>query len=362
MHSGKLYIHASNVHQGGGRSLLSSIIESLPNSGLTVLIVDRRMPLPKDITENIQIIKVSPTIWQRVRAESWLARNCSSADTVLCFGNLPPLFKLRGHAVVFVQNRYLVDDIKLSGFSLKVRLRLTMERLWLSTRMSNANEFIVQTLSMKRLLEIKTQGKVPVQALPFVEEPIGYARSVEQPKVKNENGCDFVYVASGEPHKNHRRLIEAWCLLAEEGLFPSLCLTVDEARFPSLCGWLVEMRKRHGINVVNMGYLSHCDVLALYKKAGALIYPSNFESFGLPLIEARQASLPVLASEMDYVRDLLDPEQTFNPESAISIVGAVKRFMGRQEPTLPLLNAKGFVEHILNGGLSAIKIPTIEGL
>lgn len=348
MHSGKFYIHASNVHQGGGRSLLSSIIESLPNSGLTVLIVDRRMPLPKDIAEDIQIIKVSPTIWQRVRAENWLAHNCSSADTVLCFGNLPPLFKLRGHAVVFVQNRYLIDDVELSGFPIWVRLRLVIERLWLSGKMANAAEFVVQTPTMKRLLEGKTAGLIPVRVLPFTAEPSGYARSALHPRSRKDSEHDFVYVASGEPHKNHRRLLEAWCLLAEDGLYPSLCVTLNEMRFASLCEEIKTLKERRGIKISNVGELPHQDVLVLYQKAGAAIYPSTIESFGLPLIEARQAGLQVLAPEMDYVRDVLDPEQTFDPDSSLSIARAVKRFLGMNEPLLPLLDATQFLASVLH--------------
>ena len=107
------------------------------------------------------------------------------------------------------------------------------------------------------------------------------------------------------------------------------------------------MCQRHSLKVANAGELSHQDVLLLYMKANAAIYPSTFESFGLPLIEARQAGLPVLASEMDYVRDVLDPEQSFDPESAISIARAVKRFMGKDEQTLPLLNAAQFLDSVL---------------
>jgi glycosyltransferase involved in cell wall biosynthesis len=88
----------------------------------------------------------------------------------------------------------------------------------------------------------------------------------------------------------------------------------------------------------------------MYNQVGALIYPSTFESFGLPLIEARQAGLPVLASELDYVRDILDPEQVFDPESAISIARAVKRFIAIDEPPLSLQDAAGFIKHILERG------------
>lgn len=327
--------------------MLEALLKAFDGKAGVILLSDDRMPIPADMARNVKIKRVKPSIVQRLNAEKWLANSVTPEDMVLCFGNLPPLFKLHGYTVVFVQNRYLIDDVKLYAFSLGVRLRLAVERLWLSCKLSNVDEFVVQTPSMKRLLEIKTSGRVPVRVLPFVADPNGYARSAPQPKKQKENDFDFVYVASGEPHKNHRRLIEAWCLLTKEGLFPSLCLTLDVARFAGLCQEIEVMQQQYGLKVVNAGGLPHQDVLSLYNKAGAMIYPSSFESFGLPLIEARQAGLPILAPELDYVRDVLDPEQTFDPESPSSIARAVKRFMGIEEQPLPLLDAKGFLKCVI---------------
>ena len=346
----KLFLHATNIHQGGGRSLLNALLNKLPGTTKTVLQHDSRMSLPEGIEQIVQSRRVRPSIGRRFIAERWLAQSVMPEDVVLCFGNLPPLFKLRGRTVVFVQNRYLIDGAQLNGFPLRVRLRLTIERLWLSKRMGNVDEFVVQTPTMKRFLEKKTRGRIPVRILPFMAELGGYSRKVSLPVMPDKNDFDFVYVASGEPHKNHRRLLEAWCLLADEALFPSLCLTLDDDYFATLCREIEWMTQRYRLKVTNAGELSHQDALTLYKKAGAAIYPSTFESFGLPLIEARQAGLPVLASELDYVRDVLDPEQTFDPESSQSIARAVKRFMGKEEKALPLLDAHGFIEHILNPG------------
>lgn len=344
---GKLILHATNVHQGGGRSLLDALLNVLPRTMKVILLLDYRMPLPVAPAQNVQSRRVKPLITQRLLAERWLAQNVAAEDIVLCFGNLPPVFKLRGRTLVFVQNRYLVDDVPLNGFPLKVRLRLAVERFWLVKFMHHVDEFIVQTPTMKRMLEKKSGGKIPVRILPFMAEMSGYLRQGPKSIIQGQNDFDFVYVASGEPHKNHARLLEAWCLLAAEGIFPSLCLTLDEIRFAELCRELGVLRDRHGLSVMNKGELSHQEVLAVYGKAGAAIYPSSFESFGLPLIEARQAGLAVLASELDYVRDVLDPEQAFDPESAISIARAVKRFMGKEEPALPLLDAARFMASVL---------------
>jgi len=342
-----IFIHATNVHQGGGRSLLSALLGACPNDQQVVALLDGRMTPPANLPENLTTKLVKSTIWQRLRAEWWLAQNVQPQDAVLCFGNLPPLFGSRGHVVVFIQNRYLVDDVKLNSFSFKTRLRLEVERLWLSGRMANADEFVVQTPSMKNLLEARTKGIIPVRVLPFMDILKGYGRRVNLPEKQRETEFNFLYVASGESHKNHRQVIEAWCLLAKDGLFPSLKLTLNRGDFAELCFWIGQKVELCRLNVENMGSLSHEQVKQLYNRSGALIYPSTFESFGLPLIEARQAGLPVLASELDYVRDVLDPEQTFDPESAISIARAVKRFLGVEEPPLPLQDPEGFMKHIL---------------
>lgn len=352
----RIYIHATNVHQGGGLALLTPLLEALPDSPEIFALLDNRMQTPHGMRKCIQIKRVHPSVVGRLRAEKWLANNVMPGDIAICFGNLPPLFKLRGRAVVFLQNRYLIEDVSLNDFQPRIRARILMERKWVSSRLANADEFIVQTPTMKRLLQARAKSSVSIRVLPFIADPNGYTRSTPQGGRLKKSGSDFLYVASGEPHKNHLQILDAWRLLAEEGLFPSLKLTLDEVRFQSLCRMIGDIRERYGLKVTNMGMMSHGDVLSLYAKVDALIFPSTFESFGLPLIEARQAGLPILAAELDYVRDVLDPEQSFDPESPISIARAVKRFLGIDETSLSLLDAKGFLEHIVgNGGILSQK-------
>lgn len=342
-----IFMHATNVHQGGGRSLLYALL-SLPVDDLSLIVaLDTRMELPAGLPVGMQVWRVKPSIFSRLKAEWWLARNVKPGDIVLCFGNLPPLFKLQGRVTVFVQNRYLVDKVALGNFPIKTRLRLSLERLWLSGRAVNADEFVVQTPSMKALLKSGLGASVPVHVMPFVSVKEGYARSLSQHDFQKSGRYDFLYVASGDPHKNHRQLVEAWCLLAAEGLFPSLCLTLDVMSSTDLCRWIDEKKNHFELHLENLGVLPHDQIEHLYSQVQALIFPSTFESFGLPLIEARQAGLPVLASELDYVRDVLDPEQAFDPESPLSIARAVKRFMGLNDEPLPLLNAADFMKSIL---------------
>jgi glycosyltransferase involved in cell wall biosynthesis len=345
----RIFIHANNVHQGGGRSLLLALLKAVSGKLDWAATLDARLKLPTGSLGEGQIKWVTRSVVGRLNSEWWLMRNVQVDDVLLCFGNLPPLFRSRGRVMVFVQNRYLIEPLSLEGHSISVKLRICIERWWLLKRILNVDLFIVQTPTMKSLLQSRIAPGRSVAVLPFVGTKEGYSRAggiSTQPEVR----YDFLYVASGEPHKNHRNLIEAWCLLAAAGLFPSLCLTIDESASLDLCQWLRRKTSQFGLKVENLGSIPHEKVQMLYRQTRAFVFASTFESLGLPLIEARQAGLPVLAPELDYVRDVLDPQEVFDPASPVSIARAVNRFMGTNEEPLPLLDASGFVDAILSSG------------
>jgi glycosyltransferase involved in cell wall biosynthesis len=339
-----LLVYAPNVHQGGGRKLLLPLLSELsPDS---TVILDERLAIGKWLPDGVRELRVRATVCARLRAEYVLRSLVGARDTVLCFGNLPPLFKLRGRVAVFLQNRYLTEKRSLKGFPLKTRIRIMMERIWFGAMVGHADELIVQTPTMRSVVQERVGNCVPVTIAPFVQDPDHYRRSLIRDEMEAKHNARFLYVASDEPHKNHRRLIEAWCLLAEENLFPSLYLTIDANTSGELYRWIDQRKAACGIKLEFKPALSGKALQKLYSEVDALIYPSTMESLGLPLIEARQAGLPILASELDYVRDVVDPDESFDPLSVRSIARAVMRFMGVELPALPLGTAADLLAHL----------------
>lgn len=339
----RLFIHATNVHQGGGAVLLSDMLRAIPPDMPAVVFLDERMIFPDDLPAHVRTERVRPSLLGRLMAEFRLFRQVAADDFVLCFGNLPPLFRSRGCVSVFLQNRYLVDEgAPLRVLLLKSRIRVMVERAWLIWCRDNARCYIVQTPSMKRLAEDRLG--VAVICSPFVPEKVMHlvAPRVDPPPPR----FDFLYVASGEAHKNHATLISAWRILAEEGVYPSLALTLSSERMSELIDHVSGESASGGLHIHNLGPLPYDALIALYRESGALIYPSGFESFGLPLVEARLAGLPVLAPELDYVRDITDPEESFDPRSPVSIARAVKRFLQGRRIFLEPLGVKSFLDRV----------------
>ncbi len=319
-----LVIHAPNVHLGGGRTLLLALLSTLERP--TVLQLDERLgPIP-DLAPSVRVIRVAPSFLGRFQAERRLRALCRSGDVLLCFGNLPPLFRSSARVFVYLQNRYLTSSQSLAGLPWFACLRIRIERLWLRYRLRNAT-LLVQTETMSQ--EVRENLGREAIVLPFLPREI--QPSAGQLPVL----YDYLYVASGEPHKNHRRLLQAWILLANRGFLPSLCLTLDTQRDAALCSWVEQLVRQHGLRLYNKP-LPLGQIYGLYAQCGTLIYPSLFESLGLPLLEARRAGLPIIAAERDYVRDLVVPAVSFDPESALSIARAVMRYQGESVwPAMP---------------------------
>jgi glycosyltransferase involved in cell wall biosynthesis len=338
-----LIIHAPNVHQGGGEILLKSLLRAVPRTLNATAIVDERLNLSDIEQPRPRIATIRPRVWSRLGAEQLLRNLAQPGDVVLCFGNLPPLFKTRAKVFLYLQNRYLLDADWRRLVESRSLPRIFVERVWLRAFHHHAHHIFVQTLSMQQAASVALSRNVEI--MPFFDaEPA----SSDLLPTKGTPSFDFIYVATGEPHKNHANLIKAWMLLAAKEVFPTLCLTVDPKRYPATAALIEEARVKGKLKVENVGQIPQERLYALYRNSRALIYVSFFESFGLPLVEAANFGLPVLAPELDYVRDVVVPAHTFDPGSPTSIARAVQRFLGTAEEPVLHLSPAQFISQLFS--------------
>jgi glycosyltransferase involved in cell wall biosynthesis len=326
-------LFAPNVRGGGGVVLLQALLCSWPGTPKLSAVLDERARSTLHIPEGIEVRWTRPTLVSRLVEEWRLKRAVQNNIDVLCFHGMPPLFLStcsRSNVRVFLQNRLLVENGSFGSFAIKERVRLQVERCLLRWKIGAVSEIIVQTPSMKKLVAEFYKGLLDVSAI--------HVRLFEPNLAKRSlvGGCrfDFVYPASGEPHKNHFALIEAWTYLKQKGLCPSLALTLSE-RDATLWKKLKVKADEAGLAVTNLGSVPHDRINEVYESARAVIFPSVSESLGLPLLEAAQFDLPILAGELDFVRDICSPAQTFDPSSAISIARAVMRFLNVETHLAP---------------------------
>ena len=127
------------------------------------------------------------------------------------------------------------------------------------------------------------------------------------------------------PHKNHARLFQALGRLRADGLrVPLVCSGQPSERQPAV----LRAAREAGIgdDVLFLGFVTPAEVEALYRSAHALVFPSLYEGWGLPIVEAFRAGLPVTCSSATSLPDLVgEAALVFDPYDVDAIASAIRR-------------------------------------
>ena len=137
----------------------------------------------------------------------------------------------------------------------------------------------------------------------------------------------LLYPARPWPHKNHTRLFEAFALLREHR--PQLRLV--------LTGGGLDRLDPLPEGVERWGVVSPERLASLYRRAACLVFPSLYEGFGLPPLEAMASGCPVAASDLGAIREVCgDAAVLFDPYDPDAIAAAVLEADGRSDELRPL--------------------------
>jgi len=132
----------------------------------------------------------------------------------------------------------------------------------------------------------------------------------------------FLYPAAPLPAKNHARLLDALVLHRSRGSKAQLILTGPRMHDWSRVEQAVADRGLDGA-VVRLGHVDDDQLRGLYARAAGLVFPSLFEGFGLPVLEAMAVGCPVAASTAGSLPEVVgDAGRQFEPEDVDAIADA----------------------------------------
>jgi glycosyltransferase involved in cell wall biosynthesis len=275
-------------------------------------LVDRRMPVPSRWFDRIALRLDVPRL-------EWMV----GFDVLFAPNFVPP--PTRSRRVVLT-----VHDLAFKRFPETAPLAT---RRWLSrldASLSRASQVIVVSEQTRRdLLESSPRAARLTDRLTVV--PLGVdtaffrppdADDVERVRRRCSIEGPFLLSLGGiEPRKNLPALIRAYASLPDD-VRPTLVIAGPVAPWnpegwdlvrPSLEALPASVRDR----VVVTGYVSEQEKVALLGGAEALVYPSLYEGFGLPILEAMACDTPVLTSNVSALPDtaggaalLVDPNDT----------------------------------------------------
>jgi glycosyltransferase involved in cell wall biosynthesis len=138
------------------------------------------------------------------------------------------------------------------------------------------------------------------------------------------------YLGSNKPHKNLSRLVEAWAWIRDSlpgGTDWRLVIAGEwDRRYPQ--ARLLAEGLGLGAEVQWLGRVEEKDLPALYSGAGVFIYPSLYEGFGLPVLEAMACGVAVACSGSSALAEVAgDAGLRFDPMSVDAIARALRRLL-----------------------------------
>jgi len=232
----------------------------------------------------------------------------------ICLASVPPPIKLECEVIIYFHNDLIIKP-NLS-LSLLKTISFLLKKTYIKMINSKKYRWAVQTnLMSKKLSDALFIKDEMISVFPIFRDFI-------EKKSFKKTPNSFLYVCSSSPHKNLKRLINAFNRIKNiksKRIF--LHLTISDNEYFKYN--ILSKNKNSNLTIINHGILNESSLNSIYSDSKYLIYPSIIESFGLPLIESIEFNCKIIASDLDYVKEIVNPSIIFNPFSVLSISNSI---------------------------------------
>jgi len=248
-----------------------------------------------------------PNAVSRLAECAFMGRRVYGGRALLVLGDLP--IRTDREQVLFLHNSAVFPDMPdlTRGEAIKRRIIRGIFR----SNLPCVDRFIVQTGVMaQRLAAHYGVARTDIAIVPQ-PPPAGLARPADAGAMTFVPGdrLRLFFPADAAPYKNHGVLAEAAAAGALDAVLDRIVVTLTPAEYPGAGG-----------KIQALGRLGQDDVLAQYRAAHALVFPSLDESYGLPLVEAMSHGLAIVCADRPYAHALCgEGALYFDPLSAASL-------------------------------------------
>ncbi len=274
-------------------------------------------------------VRLLRILWEHVRLPQLALRE--EADLIHAPGYVGPLCS-RVPTVVT-----LYDVLALVRPEWCTRLNACHYRMLLPISARRAAGIIVPSEQTRRdVLASMPQVRVPLAVIPLGVgkefRRLEDSRTLVAARERYARGRSFILsVGRIEPKKNFLRLVEAFAELRRAGISRHLLLLVGPWAWD---GPRVRRRIRQlGLEqeVVLTGSIPDADLIALYNLADVFVFPSLFEGFGMPPLEAMACGTPVVASQRAALPETVgDAALWVDPDDVGALAGAIRAVIENQ--------------------------------
>ena len=283
--------------------LCNGLDEVLPNAQF-FLYTPRSLNLPQ--ISNRWSFRVDESPFRRLPSNLWLvvgAGRLAQRDEVDCFwsgSGLLPLVGVRARTVLTIHD--LVHKVAPETMDTRA---LWATRLFFRLSVANANALVTNSEGTARRLEEYFGYKVAAIVRPGLSRFFQSKSEYEIQQILADYKVTKPYllaVATWEPRKGLELLIKAFLNMKAEGLVRDYKLVLVGER-----GWkytaIADLVWRNSDAILSLGFVNDVALAGLYRGAEAFVFPSKYEGFGMPVLEARACGAAVITSDLPELRE-----------------------------------------------------------
>jgi glycosyltransferase involved in cell wall biosynthesis len=283
--------------------LCNGLDEVLPNAQF-FLYTPRSLNLPQ--ISNRWSFRVDESPFRRLPSNLWLvvgAGRLAQRDEVDCFwsgSGLLPLVGVRARTVLTIHD--LVHKVAPETMDTRA---LWATRLFFRLSVANASALVTNSEGTARRLEEYFGYKVAAIVRPGLSRFFQSKSEYEIQQILADYKVTKPYllaVATWEPRKGLDLLIKAFLNMKAEGLVRDYKLVLVGER-----GWkytaVADLVRRNSDAILSLGFVNDVALAGLYRGAEAFVFPSKYEGFGMPVLEARACGAAVITSDLPELRE-----------------------------------------------------------
>lgn len=152
----------------------------------------------------------------------------------------------------------------------------------------------------------------------------------------------LLFISQWRPHKGIIQLVEAFEILKNKYKIPHQLVIVGKPNkdFPEIAEAI--KKSSASKDIITPGFIAEEDLPGLYREASAFVFPSHYEGFGLPPLEAMASGVPVVASKVSCMPEILgDAAFYFDPYDPEDMAKQINKVL-ENAPLRRMMLKKGF--------------------
>ncbi len=343
----KIVIDARMINNSGIGTYTKQLIAALSNSFELIIMGNKTLLQSNYNLKNISVIQYGSSIYS-IREQFELPNKIPRCDIFISPHYNIPLLPVKAKKRIVI----IHDVYHLAFYStLSIKQKLYAKTLINSAVKICDSVVTVSNFSKSEIIKYTHAIESKISVINFGIDTAQFIRgnnSDEPQQTLSKYNLPkkfFLFVGNIKPHKNLYNLLLAFELFLKQNRNYKLVIagkkegliTQDNNVFN-----LINSNKNLKENVLFTGYISYKELSSLYKAADTLVFPSYYEGFGIPPLEAMLAGCPVIASNAASIPEVCgDAALYFDPFDYINICNKMLTIISYSEERKRLVK-KGF--------------------